>query len=118
MTIRDLNPGAIIQMLAEQIYIDDKQTCKVGIREVTEFRVRRGNQRTALWTGAAQVQSWLDRAQWIENPEDEDGDDAGGTESAELAPPDPPEPDFDPENIFNLASIRQSVEHDRRLRRS
>jgi hypothetical protein len=71
MTISDLNPGATIQMLGEQIYIDAKQTRKVGIREVTEFRVRRGRQTTALWTVAAQVQNWLDRAQWIENLEND-----------------------------------------------
>jgi hypothetical protein len=71
MTIRDLNPGAVIQMIGEQIYIDAKQTRQIGIREVTEFRVRRGNQKSAIWTGAAQVQNWLDRAQWIENPEND-----------------------------------------------
>ena len=71
MTIHDLKPGATIQMLGEQIYIDDRQTRKVGVREITEFRVRRGNQREALWVVAAQVQNWLDRAQWIENPESE-----------------------------------------------
>lgn len=68
MTTRDLNPGATIQMLGEQIYIDGKQTRKLGVREITEFRVRRGNQRESIWTVAAQVQGWLDRAQWIENP--------------------------------------------------
>ena len=71
MTIHDLKPGATIQMLGEQIYIDDRQTRKVGVREITEFRVRRGNQHEALWVVAAQVQDWLDRAQWIENPESE-----------------------------------------------
>ena len=71
MTIHDLKPGATIQMLGEQIYIDDRQTRKVGVREITEFRVRRGNQRLALWVVAAQAQDWLDRAQWIENPESE-----------------------------------------------
>ncbi len=68
MTIRDLNVGATIQMLGEQIYIDDKQTRKMGVREITEFRVRRGKEKTALWMVAAQVQNWLDRAQWVENP--------------------------------------------------
>ena len=68
MTIRDLNVGAIIQMLSEQIYIDGKQTHRIGVREVTEFRIRRGHQKIGIWTAAAQVQNWLDRAQWVENP--------------------------------------------------
>jgi hypothetical protein len=74
MTVRDLNPGATIQMLSEQIYVDDRQNHKVGVRDVLEFRIRRGNQRTALWTSATQVQNWLDRAQWIENPLTETGE--------------------------------------------
>lgn len=68
MTIRDLKPGAIIQMLGEQVYIDAKQTTQVGVRSFLEFKVRRGNQTTALWTSGAIVQGYLDRAQWIENP--------------------------------------------------
>lgn len=68
MTIRDLNPGATIQMPGEHIYVDDKQTRTVGVREITEFRIRRGKQTTSLWTVAAQVQNWLDRAQCIDNP--------------------------------------------------
>jgi hypothetical protein len=68
MTIRDLNPGATIHMLGEQIYIDDKQVRTVGVRVTTEFRIRRGKQTASLWTVAAQVQNWLDRAQCIDNP--------------------------------------------------
>lgn len=68
MTIRDLNPGATIQMLGEQIYIEDKQTCPRGVKLITEFKVRRGKQTSAIWTSAGQVQNWLDRSQWVENP--------------------------------------------------
>lgn len=71
MTIRELNPGATIQMLGEQIYIEDKQTKTIGVRTITEFRVRRGKEKSSLWIVAAQVQNWLDRAQWIDNPEPE-----------------------------------------------
>ena len=74
MTIRDLNPGATIQMLGEQILIADKQTRKMGIRQITEFRVIRGCCKNGLWVGAAQVQNWLDRAQMIDNPISDDDD--------------------------------------------
>jgi hypothetical protein len=73
MTVRDLQPGATIQMLGEQIYITDKQTRQMGVRSVTEFRARRGRQKDELWYVSAMVQGWLDRAQWIENPLPDEG---------------------------------------------
>jgi hypothetical protein len=65
MTIRDLEPGAVIARIGEEIYIDDKQQHTVGARTVTEFRVRRGLQKTALWVTGAQVQQWLGTCQAV-----------------------------------------------------
>jgi len=70
MTFSQLNAGATIQRIGEEIYVDDKQTRKMGVRTITEFRVRRGREKTALWVSSAQVQQWLDTAQGIENPLD------------------------------------------------
>lgn len=71
MTIRDLNPGATIAMIGEEIIIADKATRRIGPRFITEFKVLRTCCRicrSGLWVSGAQVQQWLDTARWIENP--------------------------------------------------
>lgn len=70
MTIRDLLPGSTITRIGEEIYVVDKAQRKMGVRVITEFRVRRGLEKTALWVTGAQVQQWLDTALAIENPLD------------------------------------------------
>ena len=69
MTIRDLNPGAVIGRIGEEILIADKAQRKVGVRVITEFKVIRTCCKCGLWVTGQQVQQWLDTACFVDNPE-------------------------------------------------
>lgn len=68
MTIGQLNVGAIIGRIGEEIRIADKAQRTVGVRTITEFKVVRPCCTGGLWVTGAQVQQWLDTATFVDNP--------------------------------------------------
>jgi hypothetical protein len=69
MTIGQLNIGAVIGRIGEEIRIAGKAQRTVGVRTITEFKVVRACCKDGLWVTGAQVQQWLDTASFVDNPE-------------------------------------------------